>query len=381
MNDYSVRYIKGEIEEFNKIRQEWDSLVNSVENKRYFHLYQWYKSYLDTIEDEHQNVYFFLLYEGNVPIGILPLKRVKKKEYGIKFDVLEVPDNPYIDLSDFIIKKDDEIKDFIILLKAYLKNNLNIPWDYICLPRLLEDSNTFRLLNLSKKQSATVKIIGKCDYIPCTKYESIKEKMSKNFRGNLRKARNKLLKENNFELLSTRDEKKLYEYFGEFLDAEASGWKGEGGTNTAIRSSQKIERYYRCLLKNYSEINSCEINLLRIDNKCVAGQFCLLVEDSVYILKIGFDEKYYKLAPGNMLLENLIQRYGEDKKIKYINLLTGSEWHQDWKPLSYNVFKVYIFNDTKKGLLGFNLTKVKKLLGPVYRRILKPKYIERRRKD
>lgn len=352
-----------------------------MESKRYFHLYPWYKSYIESIEDDDNKVYFFILYNNNIPSGIVPLKRVEKKEFGLKFKVLEIPDNPYIDLSDLILKDVGEIKDFIVLLKTCLEKDLNIPWDYVCLPHLLEDSNTFRMLNLSSKHLTLVRNVGRCDYIPCAQYEDIKKKISKNFRANLRKARNKLSKKNSVVFISARQGKELDDIFEEFLNVEASGWKGEGGTNTAIKSSQKIERFYKCLLENYSEINGCEINLLRIHNRCIAGQFCLLVDDRVYILKIGFDEKYYELAPGNMLLENLIERYGEDEKIKSINLITGSEWHKDWKPLSYNVFKVCIFNNTIRGLIGFNLAKAKKLLGPVYRKLLKPKYKEQTRKE
>ncbi len=57
--------------------------------------------------------------------------------------------------------------------------------------------------------------------------------LSKNFRGNLRKARNKLAKLEGVEFVSARGPEELASALEVFLDVEASGWKGASGTGTA----------------------------------------------------------------------------------------------------------------------------------------------------
>ncbi|MEW6109466.1 MAG: GNAT family N-acetyltransferase [Nitrospirota bacterium] len=363
----SIKMFQGK-EGLSVIKDDWRHVTNSMGDKRFYHLHHWYESYINTIESDEAAVYFFLIYRGNRPIAVFPLKRVKKKLFGIMFNALEIPDHPHIDLSDFIFEKADENAGLLTSLINYLNKKSLIDWDVILLPHLLEESPVFHSFTVPPYPFVIYEPAGRCDYITCSPNEKTYSKLSKNFRGNLRKARNKLFREKEVEFVSARKGAELFRCFEEFLDVESSGWKGEKGTKTAIKHSSGSVEFYRQLLEKYSENNGCEINLLKIHGECIAGQFCLLVDDTIYILKIGYNEKYAQLAPGNMLLEKLIQRASNDEKIKYINLTTGSHWHKDWKPHSFKVVRVYIFNKTHIGLLGFILAKAKKHVLPIYRR-------------
>ena len=312
-----------------------------------------------------------MIYQNKVPIAIFPLKKVKKRILGIGFDVLEIPDHPHVGLSDFIFGEKASIHRLIVKLTDYLREEKSICWDFIYLPHVLEDSQIFHEINFSSRFIAH-EIISKCNYITCNSYNQIHNNLSRNFRGNLRKARNKLLQFRNVEFDSVRKGKELLQAFKEFLYIEASGWKGEKGSRTAIKLNPEIARFYKNLLENYSKIDGCEINLLKVNKECIAGQFCLLVDDTVYVLKIGYNEKYSKFAPGNILLENLIKRLSNDANIKYINLITDYKWHDNWKPLFYKVFAVYIFNKSCFGMIGLSMVKLKQFLRPIYRLHIKP---------
>jgi len=156
---------------------------------------------------------------------------------------------------------------------------------------------------------------------------------------------------------------KIFNSYNEFLDIEASGWKGRA--KTAIKCYPKITEYYRSLINNFFGINNCEINLLGVDKEYIAGQFCVYVDDTCYLLKIGYKEEYSRYAPGNILLENLIKRVTEENKIKYISLVTGSTWHNDWKPENYKVYRIFSFNKTFAGFFAFVLSKAKQTARPL----------------
>ena len=132
------------------------------------------------------------------------------------------------------------------------------------------------------------------------------------------------------------------------------------------------EHSVACVLRNFSQIGACEINLLRAEGKCIAGQFCLVTGDTSYILKIGYDEAYAQVAPGNMLLEQAIQRHLSEGAIKYVNLVTDTPWHSSWRPLSYAVSRIWVFNITAAGLTAYSLLRAKGPLSHTYRHWLKP---------
>jgi CelD/BcsL family acetyltransferase involved in cellulose biosynthesis len=75
----------------------------------------------------------------------------------------------------------------------------------------------------------------------------------------------------------------------------------------------------------------------------MAGQFCLRLGSTLYVLKIGYLEEHAALAPGNMLLERVIQSATEEAApIRSFNLISGARWHDDWKPVSESVWDLWL---------------------------------------
>ena len=364
--NFHVKEFQGK-EGLSKIREEWNAITNTLINKRFYHIYQWYESYIDTLESNDADVYFFLLYKGDKPLAIFPLKKIRKKILGIMFKALEIPNHPNIDLSDFIFGNTETKARLLDSLITYLNKTSHTQWAFICMPHALEESTVFQFIkNFPYKSLSVHEIIGKCDYIASHSNKEIYGNLSANFRASLRKAKNKLVKEVKVEFVLARQKKELLTCFEEFLDVESSGWKGEQGTKTAIKFYPERKKFYQHLIDTFAEFNGCEINLLRINDRCIAGQFCLIVDNTIYILKIGYDEKYSKMAPGNMLLENLIQRVAIEGSIKYINLTTGAKWHDNWTQLFYKVYKVIIFNKNLSGMAGLILIRGEQILRLLY---------------
>jgi len=232
-----------------------------------------------------------------------------------------------------------------------------------CIQRALERSPIPRLISKARTR---------CNYIPCISFDELSNKFSKNFRGNLRKARNKLMNLSGVEYISVRRQPQLGQALNEFLEVEASGWKGAMGERTAIKLDVRLTNFYRSLCETFSPLGACEINLLKANGRCLAGQFCLVVGDTSYILKIGYDESYVHVAPGNMLLEYSLRRYWREGVVKYLNLVTDTPWHASWNPLSYTVSNAHVFNATPTGLAAFALLRFENYLRDNYKARLKP---------
>jgi hypothetical protein len=63
-----------------------------------------------------------------------------------------------------------------------------------------------------------------------------------------------------------------------------------------------------------------------------ASQVCLRFDETVYVLKVAYLEELASLAPGNLLLVWLIDRCAVEDGVRYVNLVSDTEWHSDWKP-------------------------------------------------
>jgi CelD/BcsL family acetyltransferase involved in cellulose biosynthesis len=352
------------------IREEWERVTRSLSKPRFFHLYEWYESYLNTLADSP--VYFVLARRKGAPVGVIPLAMGRQRLAGTKLRCLSLPHHPHMLLCDAQLTNGGLDRITMRELFAYLRRQQRIQWDVLFFPNLLEDSGLLSALDAGASALWISEPQTYCNYLPCLPPNELAARISRNFSGNLRKARNKLAKLNGVEFISARGQPEIDRALDEFLTVESSGWKGVAGEGSAISLDGRVLSFYQSLTRNFSRTAACEINLLRAEGRCIAGQYCLVVGDTSYILKIGYDEAYAHVAPGNMLLEHTIQRYLREDAIKYVNLVTDTPWHSNWRPLSYTVSRAWVFNTTSAGLTAYSLLRVKGPLSLSYRRWLKP---------
>lgn len=355
------------------LRPHWLRITSEMARKRFFHLYPWHASYFGALEQNLSAMNALVVYDGAAPAGIVPLKREDRDFYGIRLAALELPRHAHVPLSDIVLSDRLQGRDLAGALRAFLAES-RLEWDVLAFGNVLEDSGAFALAPGDPYRVALP--TRRCDYLvrPAS-YDKFAKTLSKNFRANLRKARNKLSRykgEGRLQCLSVRDPAQLEWAFEEFLQVEASGWKGDAGTRSAIRFSQRVREYYHSLLTGFAELDGYEVNLLRLDKRSIGAQFCLRTGDTTYLLKIGYDEAYAKYAPGNMLLEWLLKR-GNDTHTRNINLVTDTPWHADWGPASYQVYNVYLFNPhSSRARLVHKLMRLRTALAPVYEKYVKP---------
>ncbi|HKZ03220.1 MAG TPA: GNAT family N-acetyltransferase [Pyrinomonadaceae bacterium] len=344
---------------FFELEQEWKTVTNSIPGKRFFHLYEWHRSYVEALEKDDDSLRFFVAYHGGGEIeAIFPLKKTRQRRFGIIATVLEAPHHPHLLLKDILICGDMSHSGLLTDLVEFLTAQPEYKCDVIRVEGALEDSGILELMAGQPHVLNVWEEMGYCDYLPVMPKESYREGLSRNFRAQLRKARNKALKHGGTRCLSTRDPIELDRFFRHFLDIEGSGWKRSQGT--AIILDPSLRAFYECLVRYFSVLGACEINLLELDSAIIAAQFSLVVGKTMYILKIGYDDSWSSVSPGNLLLENVLERCKKNGTVQYVNLVTDAAWHRSWQPKQHRVFYCQRFNATVPGLLAFVLFYAKR---------------------
>lgn len=314
------------------IRSAWQQLTQSGDSWHVWHQFDWMKSALGLLDNAH----FFVAKRAGRPVAIFPLQSVTRPYRGVSLRTLELPCHDHLSLSDIICRDAGDARDALAALVRFARN-----WDMISFPKILEDSVLCELTPTVRLQPRR-----KCDYLSCREsYDDYLRSLSENFRASLRKARNKATRDQCVVTNRTASKpEEMEDALRVFFELEASGWKGEVGSGTAIKLNPQLSEFYRSLAMSFAAAGCGFIHLMAINGKDAAGQFALTDERSVCLLKIAYDESFARYAPGNLLMEKTLQDARATQPPREVNLMTDSAWHERWNVSSRQVYDGCLFN-------------------------------------
>ena len=188
-------------------------------------------------------------------------------------------------------------------------------------------------------------------------YDEFIHRYNTKFRRNIRRLTKKAKGMGELSLRCVREKEALEEAFQHFLIVEDSGWKGEQGTS--IQKQPKALIYYQTLLEGFAASGACQINLLMLDDKCIAAQFGVLIEKTLYLLKIGYDQTYSSISPGQILLDRLVAEGADTQVFNEVSFVTGYGWMDRWAPNHKPVFLSYLPAGNRLGRLFIALLKIR----------------------
>ncbi len=334
-----------------RLAGDWQRLTSALPTRSYLHLQEWHRAFLTTLVPDPESVSYAAIHEGGRCRAIVPLMRRPSVVAGIPLTALALPTHEHMSHTDLVIEPGFAGR----LSLAWLARNLasSVPsFDVLELDPVMEDSGVEAVLRAGRPSLLVTEASRHSDALSTRSYDALLENVGRNFKGNLRKARNKLEKHGSrVRMVSATTPEELAPAFEHFLTVEASGWKGREGT--AIGQDAALRGFYSQLVQRLGGAGLCAIHLLMLDDQPIASQFAIIGGDRCYLLKIGYDEAHAPLAPGNLLLERLLKKYEGDPVIRYVDLVSDAAWHSSWKPEVRQLRRHLLFRPTPRGLLAW----------------------------
>jgi CelD/BcsL family acetyltransferase involved in cellulose biosynthesis len=185
----------------------------------------------------------------------------------------------------------------------------------LALYRAAADAAGYRVLERTLERSP---------YVPTTgTWEAFaRERLSRNRRSQLGRARRRLEREGRIELEMADGRERLEELLTEAFRIEASGWKGAEGT--AIASRPETLRFYREIARWAAAQGWLRLAFLRLDGQAIATMLLLETNDVLYYLKGGYDPAFERFSPGMALLGSVIE-HAFAGAVERVDLLGGDE--------------------------------------------------------
>jgi len=339
-------------EGLSQITPEWSALLDRIPNVRFNHFPEWYRAYLSPLVSDGERVWFVAAYRCGKLCAVFPL-RFQDHSVGIlRPRILGTLDDGQMQLSDFIFAQTPENEGLLDELTCWLRIHKFQPWEELRLRKVSDQSSISYAARARLPKATAVLLHDHSAYFPTDgTYEQATRMMTAKYKSNLRR-RNRIATEIaplTHRIYRRGDE--LDEGFQTFLDVEASGWKGESGTATAIRCQPSYLSFYEALVREFKARDRCVVNILWHGERAVAGQFCLHVGKTLSILKVGFSENHAIFAPGMLLLERALQEACDAPTVAILDLVNDPAWAASFRPCRVGVRSYCAPNWSAPGLM------------------------------
>ena len=232
--------------------------------------------------------------------------------------------------------------------------------------RLLETNSSFLLKKLYKN-SLEVKVLenelrsktsfhysteeSKVPYVDTTgDWKQVEEKMPSKKRSNFRRLKRKLEKIGELEFqIVIPSEENFETYFEKVLDVEAANWKGKMGT--AIKTHPSLREFFAEYASQMTSKGQLRLIFLNVNGEPIAVQIAVEFGNRLWILKIGYNEKWRKYSPGVLLMDHVV-KYCFDQNLDGCEFLGSNEdWLHDWATGVHELISYNIYPKSFKGIL------------------------------
>ena len=372
-NDYKLILYKG-TDDLAPLFDAWREIVAGLDCASFIQSPDWIGAFLKTGPIAYENFFAILITNKyNIPVGVFPLEYIKQKKFGLSLGVWSVfRPNDDMGLSDFIFAQNPQNRILLDLMIGYLQEFSPRSFDLILLRNAAEDSAIAYAMHLCKPAMRITAYHHDSKFIRCkNSYEESTSGLTTKYRRNNRRKLKNLQQLGTVNFSSARNFPDLKSAFDDFVDTEASSWKGRAGT--ALRYDDARRKFYEDLLVRFGVAGQCVIDVLTLDGKPIAAQFAIISGATYNLLKIGYDSAFSAHSPGVLLLDWTLREYSGHPTIRQISFVTGARWNDDWAPSKLAVFDHYLYRPTAKGVVVFVIEKLKQRVRPLYQRYLESK--------
>lgn len=328
------------LEELDAIRDAWDRLMDSSEQPRPVNSYAWVSSFLEHCLDPDEKWLCLQAWQDGRLIGILPLVEQRRRWLGRSAPVLRSPGDNDTSSMEMLVESGHEavvLTNFLKALDQYVPG-----WLGLAFTRLLPDSAILRQCERGLSGAAAIiDLNGYGRFFRVSgSFEERFSAMRSKYRSNVRRSRRLFHELDGAREVIVNGGEASGAAVEEFLDLEASGWKGREGT--AIRTSPGMAQFYASLSKKLAARGQVTWRFLLAEGRLIGGQMEVRTGSVLQTPKLAHDEAYARCSPGQLVVDSMLQWAHGSSDLKEIDCLTDVDWLDPWLARRRPYYDVWI---------------------------------------
>ncbi len=325
-------------QDLERMRTEWDSLLDRSENRDVLHSHLWYASWGEAFT-RPGDMLVLSAREGGRLKAVLPLMKRRYRRGRLAINGLASMTNRCSALFDLL--SDDPSPGLLgaLFRKAFKSTHRGI----ITLEKISGDSLIMRHIEAAAEA-------GRFLYLarPVTEswtvhidsaFEPFFNGRESKFKKNMRAAERKSAINGPLKLLQPAGPEELDAYLDRGFVLQSNGWKGREGT--AIMQNEQAQKFYKSLAVKGFEAGWLRYMLLASNGDDMSFMYCLGAFGTIHALEIGMDERFRNLGAGMVVTKKMLEQVFAEKRFDAWDFGEGRDrWKRDWsdgRNLKYNL--------------------------------------------
>jgi CelD/BcsL family acetyltransferase involved in cellulose biosynthesis len=297
-------------QEFRALKDEWNRLLEDNYSKGVWLRHEWYDCWWQAF-GEGAKLFVVVIYENGRLTGVIPLMIVRMRIKGMRQRVLQFMENGITPRSGFIIPG-MSVEKLKVLLDEIFRRTTS--WDLAILNNIAHDDPSYRCAKDSFDRCRVRYVENPQRLSPYIQlsagWEAVRASFGKRLKRNLSNMTNRLSREGEFALVTFSDASDLPKALSICEEISKRSWKGEAGKDMSGNDSRA--KFYRLITAAAMENGWATIWFLKLNDKLIAFEYGLAVDDYLLLLAIDYDLEFRQFSPGTVLrslvLEQLIGR-------------------------------------------------------------------------
>lgn len=328
------------LDQLRDLRPYWDRLGTCFDAP--FGKWRWVMSSAETVTEDAR-LFVPLVVEQGAPVAVAPLSRSRSRFAALR-QIGAAAGEP----ADFSYK---DVASLRLLVGALAVNRVPL-----FLRKVPAESPLVTAVQVAYRHRAFVLLRPRAD-CPFIDIEATEEltagKLSASLRSDLRRAwrRAERIGVVSVETHAPASERDLLPLWADALRVEAAGWKGRRGS--ALQMNPRVGSFYRAYAVRACEQGILRVLLLKVGSQTAASMIALEVGERLWVLKIGYDERFAKCSPGMLVMEAGL-RYAARQGLRSFEFLGAeADWTHRWTDCGRPNLSVFVYPYTPQGATVF----------------------------
>lgn len=343
------------------IADDFRDLFARMGKRSFVHSLGWHRAFVAHLSERADDVRFYVFRRGTHVCAIVALRAGSAAKW-VRVRRSSLLTHRHATLSDALVAPGENIDDVVGALAGRV--GAGALASIIELPNLIAGRSALGALQeragARDAPRLLVEAVGASAWFDTTSRAAALAGVSSHARRNLGRQRRRLEEMGAVVVERLVGVRAAEEGVDRFVALEASGWKGAAGS--AIRMHPRLLGFYRSLARELDSCPSVVVYLLHVAGRVVAGSFCIELDDTLHVLKIAYDEDLRAAAPGNRLLDHMLDEAAGREALRRVSLVTSPPWAQRWGARNDELRRVLVFPPGLRGTLLLTALRLRRRL-------------------